>query len=57
MKNSLLEKYLNSLGNMDVKTYGNEKELKKAVKKHQLIVIDKETFNYYDDSILENYSS
>lgn len=56
MKNSLLEKYLNSLGNMDVKTYGNEKELKKAVKKHQLIVIDKETFNYYDDSILENYN-
>ena len=56
MKNSLLEKYLNSLGSMEVKTYANEKELKKAIKKHHLVVIDKETFNYYKASIMESYN-
>ena len=56
MKNSLLEKYLNSLGTMDVKTYANEKELKKAIKKEQLVVIDKETFNYYKSNIMEEYN-
>ena len=56
MKNSLLENYLNSLGTMDVKTYANEKELKKAIKKEQLVVIDKETYNYYKSNLMEDYN-
>ena len=56
LKNSLLEKYLLSLGNMDVKTYSSEKELKKAVKGDNLVLIDKETYNYYKDSILKDYT-
>ena len=56
LKNSLLEKYLLSLGNMDVKTYSSEKELKKAVKGDNLVLIDKETYNYYKESILKDYN-
>lgn len=55
LKDSLLEKYLNSLGNMNVKTYANEKELKKVIKHKEIILIDKETFNYYHHNILETY--
>ena len=56
LKNSLLEKYVKSLGHTNIKTYSNEKELKKAIKKKELIIVDKETFNYYKGSILESYN-
>lgn len=55
-ENTILEKYLNSVGGIDVKTYKNEKELKKIAKKDNIIVIDQETFNYYKDSYLNSYS-
>lgn len=56
LKNSLLEKYLSSLGGINIKTYSNEKELKKLSKKNNIIVIDKESFNYYNKTILSNYN-
>ncbi len=56
LKNSILEKYLNSLGGIDVKTYANEKDLKKIARKDYLIVLDKNVYNYYSKSILNNYS-
>ena len=56
LKNSLLEKYINNLGNMKVKTYSNDKELKKAIKNKEMIIMDKESFNYYHHSILESYN-
>jgi diguanylate cyclase (GGDEF)-like protein len=56
LKNSLLEKYINNLGNMKVKTYTNDKELKKAIKNKEMIIMDKESFNYYHHSILESYN-
>lgn len=55
-KNSLLEKYLTSVGGIDIKTYSDEKSLKKIIKKDQIIVMDEEIFNYYSKSFLENYS-
>lgn len=54
-KNTIIEKYLATLGGINIKTYNEEKDLKKIVKDN-IIVIDKETFNYYNDSILSEYS-
>lgn len=55
-KNSILERYLNSLGGIEIKTYESEKDLKKISKKNNLIVIDKETYTYYTKSFLSDYS-
>lgn len=55
-KNSIIEKYLNSLGGINIKTYTDEKELKKIAKKDNLIVLDKEVFNYYKKSELAEYT-
>ena len=62
LKNSLLEKYLNNLGGINIKTYADEKDLKKIAKSNKesqldnLIIIDKENFEYYNKSILNNYN-
>ena len=56
LKNSILERYLNSLGGIDVKTYANEKDLKKISKKDNIIVMDKEIFKYYDNTLLSEYT-
>ena len=56
LKNSLLEKYLISLGGIKVKTYTDEKSLKKIIKEKNLIFMDKEIFNYYHESLLKNYN-
>lgn len=55
-KNSIIEKYLSSLGGINIKTYTNEKELKKVARKEEIIVLDKEEFNYYKKSLLSEYS-
>ncbi len=55
-KNTLLEKYLNSIGGVNVKTFSNDHELKKAARKDNIIVLDKEVFNYYNKSFLSGYS-
>ncbi len=55
-KNSLLEKYLNSLGGINIKTYETERELKTLANKDQIVFIDKESFKYYNQSILKNYT-
>lgn len=57
LKNSLLEKYLSNLGGINVKTYQDEKELKKIAYKNNIIVIDKESYNYYRNSFLNTYTS
>jgi hypothetical protein len=46
-KNSIIEKYLNSLGGINIKTYADTKELKSVIKKDNILVLDKEVFNYY----------
>lgn len=55
-KNSIIEKYLTSLGGINIKTYSNEKELKKLSRQDNIIVLDKEIFNYYKKSFLNEYS-
>lgn len=55
-KNSIIEKYLTSLGGINIKTYSNERELKKLSKQDNIIVIDKEIYNYYKKSFLSEYS-
>lgn len=56
LKNSILEKYLNSIGNINIKTYANDKDLKKIAKKDSIIVIDELSFEYYNKNILDNYN-
>ena len=55
-KNSLLETYLSTWSGLEIKTYGNEKDLKKIIKKENYIVMDKDTFIYYQKSLLANYN-
>lgn len=56
LKNSILEKYLNSIGNINIKTYANDKDLKKIAKKDSIIVIDELSFDYYSKNILDDYN-
>jgi diguanylate cyclase (GGDEF)-like protein len=56
LKNSILEKYLTSIGGVDIKTYENTKDLKKIARKDSIILLDKESFNYYKENILSNYN-
>ena len=56
LKNSILEKYLTSLGGIKVKTYSSEDDFKKIVKEKELIFLDKEIFNYYHESTLKDYT-
>ncbi len=55
-KNTIIEKYLTSLGGINIKTYADEKDLKKIAKKDNIIVMDKESFNYYNGTYLSEYS-
>lgn len=55
-KNSILEKYLTSLGGINIKTYTEEKDLKKIAKKDNIIIMDKESFNYYNKYYLNEHS-
>ena len=56
LKNSILEKYLNSIGGVDIKTYETERDLKKIANKDSFIVMDLNTYNYYNKKILSNYN-
>ena len=56
LKNSILEKYLNSIGGVDVKTYETERDLKKIARKDNYILMDLNTFNYYNKKILSDYN-
>lgn len=56
LKNSILEKYLNSLGGINIKTYADEKDLNKIIKKDSIILMDKEIFEYYQKNELSDYT-
>lgn len=55
-KNSILEKYLTSLGGINIKTYADDKALKNISKKDNIIVMDKEVYKYYNQSYLSDFS-
>ena len=54
-KNSILERYLTSLGGVKIKTYEDEKDLKKLARKNNVFVLDDEVYNYYKKSYLSDY--
>ena len=57
LKNSILEQYLNTIGNIHVKTYQNERELKKIIRKEKIVAIDSTSYDYYKENILNGYYS
>ena len=56
LKNSKLEKYLEGLG-IKTKTYETPSDLKKIIRKENIIVLDKLSFDYYSNNIMSNYNS
>ena len=57
LKNSILNKYLNSISGIDVRTYDNIEELYSLNNKNEIIVLDTYQFNYLANNKLNNYSS
>lgn len=56
LKNSILEKYLNEVGGIKIKTYADEKDLLKIVKKDNIIVLDEQVYNYYANNKFDGYN-
>lgn len=57
LENTLLENYLSSNSSLKVKTYKNERELKRIVKKGYVIAIDSNSYKANKTNILRNYTS
>ncbi len=57
LKNSILNKYLNSISGIDVRTYDNIEELYSLNNKNEIIVLDTYQFDYLANNKLNNYSS
>lgn len=54
--NSLIGKYLENYNFLEIKTYKDHKELKKLLKKDIIVLVDKEEYNYYANSLFEKYN-
>ncbi len=55
--NSSIQKYLESIGNINLKTYEDNQELFKLNKQDVIIAMDTNIFNYYQKNKLNNYVS
>ncbi len=55
-ESSALANYLENITGIKIKTYNNEKDLKKLNKKDAIIVIDRNMYNIYAGGILSNYT-
>lgn len=55
-ENSLIANYLSNIDGINIKTYKDDKDLKRLNKKDVIIVIDKNIFNLYREKELSNYS-
>lgn len=55
-ENSLIESNLRTINGINVKTYKNDKELKKLNKKDVILVIDKNIYELYSKDNLSNYT-
>ncbi len=55
-KNSFLYSFLSNYKGIDIKTYKNEKELKKLNNKDAIILIDRNIYNLYSGKELSNYT-
>lgn len=56
LNNSKIYDYVNGISGITIKTYNTTKDLLKLNKKNVYIILDKNTFNYYSDKKLDNYS-
>ena len=56
LENSILTNYINSVPNVLVSTYKTTDELKKIAKKDNIIILDKETYDYMSNNELSNYN-
>ena len=57
LNNSKIYDYVNGISGITIKTYNTTKDLLKLNKKDVYIILDKNTFNYYSDKKLDNYSA
>lgn len=55
-ENSKISNYINSIGNIKIKTYKDEEELSKLNKQDVIIVLDSHTYDYYANDLLNNYT-
>lgn len=55
-ENSKIYNYVKGISGIDVKTFSTTKDLFKLNKKNVYLVIDKNTFDYYSDKNLNNYT-
>lgn len=56
VENSLIYKYLESVGNIDLKTYNSNDKLKSIAKKDVIIALDSNVYDYYEHNELEGYT-
>lgn len=56
-ENSKIYDYIKNINDINVKTFSTTKELFKLNKKDVYIILDKNTFDYYSDKKLNNYTS
>ena len=56
-ENSKIYDYIKNISDINVKTFSTTKELFKLNKKDVYIILDKNTFDYYSDKKLDNYTS
>ena len=57
LNNSKIYDYVNGISGITIKTYNTTKDLLKLNKKDVYIILDKNTFDYYSDKKLDNYSA
>lgn len=53
---SVIHNYLKNINGIDIKTYKDDKDLKKLNKENKIIVIDKNIFDLYKENKLDNYN-
>lgn len=53
-ENSMLFEYLNNYGNITIKTYNNMKDVKKLIKKDNVVIVDKYSYDAYLVDSLNN---
>ena len=56
-ENSKIYDYIKNISDINVKTFSTTKDLFKLNKKDVYIILDKNTFDYYSDKKLDNYTS
>ena len=56
-ENSKIYDYIKNINDINVKTFSTTKDLFKLNKKDVYIILDKNTFDYYSDKKLDNYTS